>query len=44
MAVDDSEEELHDGGAEADVKAERAFLHPQAQATELQQETSGALT
>ena len=27
--------EVHDRGVEADVKEERAFLHPQAQAAEL---------
>ncbi|CAE7204610.1 pol [Symbiodinium sp. CCMP2592] len=29
VAIDDSEEEIHDRGVEADVKEERAFLHPQ---------------
>ena len=36
MEIDDSDEERHDQGVEADVKDERAFLSPQAQAARLQ--------
>ena len=32
MAIDDSDEEQHDKGVEADLQEERAFLSPQAQA------------
>ena len=38
VAIDDSDEELHDRGVEADVRDERAFLSPHAQAARLQQD------